>query len=1480
MSQKSIKFLLSVLVLVICTGAAFADQIVLEYTFDRPDIENIFIDGEYYDRVSMVKAPNGGDIGHPALPARGARILIPYGSEIESIEINYDNVISLGDGYNIEPIGTPVKLSADPGSGMPLRPDPEIYNSDQPFPKELYQNIGINHFRGYQILTLKLQPMEYLPVTGELLYYPELKVTVNTIDAGKEAQLFRGLPEDELALGSKVDNPDMADSYYAAGVSKSKNFDLLIITTSTLASSFQPLKDYHDTTGVMTEIHTTATIGSTDPDDIRDYIRERYLNDGIRFVIIGADDDIIPAKDLYVVSWEGSGAETEYSMPADLYFACLDGTYNYDGDSNWGEPTDGEGGGDVDLYAEVNVGRASVGNATEADRFVNKTIQYVTSSSPYLENVLMVGEYLGFGGISDYAKTMMLQNVDGSSADGYTTVGIPSDVYNVDGLYEQDYTWPQSDLTNAINGGMHILNHLGHGSPDYAMKFYNSDILSQLSNTDHCFVYSQTCLAGHFDDTECWSETMNIKTDAGAFGVIMNARYGWGSNSSTDGPSQRFNREFWDAIFNPFEGRAGIGSANHDSKEDNVYRINESCMRWCCYELNLFGDPTVFIKGVSSLAFSFPEGVPEIVPPSTASTFEVTISAVGDGVPVPNSGMLHYSINNGPIQDVLMTPLSSYEYNATLPVLSCGDSLEFYVSVEEVANGRLYYPDPSTPFSAIVATNVTTIFEDNFETSQGWTVSGDAGDGQWNRGDPVGGGDRGDPADDYDGSGQCYLTDNVDDNSDVDDGTTILTSPTFDLSTANSAQIHFAFWYSNNNGGDPNNDEMQMYISDNNGSSWVLLEELGPTYHANGSWFEYTYQVADFVSLTSQVKVRFDVSDLGSGSVIEAGLDDFQIIDYVCEGTTEPVITTTDLPDWTVGIAYNQTLEATGGTGALTWSDKYGDLSGTGLNLSTDGILSGIPSSTGTISFTVEVVDEAKSRAADEQVLSFDINPAVAMTSSTLPDWTAGYAYSQQLTSTGGTGSIAWIDKNNDLSGTGLTLSGSGLLSGTPLVGPVSFTAQATDEASSTDEGGLSFTVNPAITVTTVSLPEWTAGFAYSEQIDVTGGTGALTWTDKYGNLSGTGLTLSTTGLVSGTPVAGAISFTAEVADNIGAAGNKVFNFTVNPAVNVTTTSLSAWTIGVPYSSQLESSGGTGVITWIDKYGDLTSTGLSILSDGTLSGTPLAEGTIDFTAEASDALGSTDDQALTFTINPAVTIITASLPNWTEGYPYSQQFDAAGGTGIKTWTDKYNNLTGTGLTLSGNGLISGTPVAGPVGFTAEVVDEAGDTEEILINFTINDALTFVTTSLPDGTDGALYNEQVDVTGGTGVVVCTDLNDNLLGFGLSMSIDGLITGTLTDTGTVEFTVYVEDGIGANSQQIFSFYVGVEYICGDADNDGIGPNVADLIYLVDFIFKAGPPPQILEAGNVDGIINSGLLVDVGDLTYLVAYIFAGGDAPICE
>ncbi len=295
-----------------------------------------------------------------------------------------------------------------------------------------------------------------------------------------------------------------------------------------------------------------------------------------------------------------------------------------------------------------------------------------------------------------------------------------------------------------------------------------------------------------------------------------------------------------------------------------------------------YGAAVVDYAGTSGLNITLPGGLPATLSPGLATDIDVEIEAVNDTY-VGGSGTLHYRYGGGSFFTSPLVHVTGNLFRATLPAASCGDNPEFYFSAEGVSAGTVYEPEaaPADFFAALVG-ELPGVFDDDFETDQGWTVENDPAltDGPWDRGVPVGGGDRGDPSSDADGSGQCYLTDNVDDNSDVDGGTTWLISPTLDATGGSDARVTYALWYTNNAGAEPNSDVFIVYVSDNNGSTWAPVDTVGPV--TSSGWKQHAFMVGDYVGVTDQVRVRFEASDLGGGSVVEAGIDDFHLETFAC----------------------------------------------------------------------------------------------------------------------------------------------------------------------------------------------------------------------------------------------------------------------------------------------------------------------------------------------------------------------------------------------------------------------------------------------------------------------------------------------------------------------------------------------------------------------------------------------------------------------
>ncbi len=551
------------------------EEVSVTYSFQKPMIKAIDVAGVVYDRVFLSGLSSFGNPGEPMLPSAAANILIPYGKNVAEIIVETELATKIGNDLNIIPACKAVPISKPKSDeNIGLKKDDSIYSSDKNYPGKSFTKTGTYAFRGYLILVLELFPVQYNPKTGEAFFYNHMEITVKTIDDTSKNALYRGRDEN---VREKIDNPEVIETYPPLTSSLDVDYDLLILTTDQLKDSFVPLKDAHDADGVDTVIKTLTDVGSAGQEDIRNYIRDFYNNYGIEYVLLGGDSDVIPVRKLWAEVNDGG---TTDHVPSDLYYGCLDGPYNYDGDDKWGERYDGEDGGDVDLVAEVYVGRACVGNTGEVDNFVGKTLAYMSynENDEYLRKILMVGEQLdGF-------------TWGGDSMDALVSYAIPEDLYDVDRLYDKNGVWSASQLIDKIEANVHMINHLGHAGTDYVMKLYNGNV-DGLENEKLCFVYTQGCDAGAFDQGDCIGEYFTVKTEYAAFAGVWNSRFGWYRPGSTDGLSQKFHLSFLKGLFE--ENQGTIGKTNHYSKEYYISSINQNGMRWCFYQTNLFGDPSL-----------------------------------------------------------------------------------------------------------------------------------------------------------------------------------------------------------------------------------------------------------------------------------------------------------------------------------------------------------------------------------------------------------------------------------------------------------------------------------------------------------------------------------------------------------------------------------------------------------------------------------------------------------------------------------------------------------------------------------------------------------------------------------------------------------------------------------------------------------------------------------------------------------------------
>jgi hypothetical protein len=389
------------------------------------------------------------------------------------------------------------------------------------------------------------------------------------------------------------------------------------------------------------------------------------------------------------------------------------------------------------------------------------------------------------------------------------------------------------------------------------------------------------------------------------------------------------------------------------------------------------------------------------------------------------------------------------------------------------------------------------------------------------------------------------------------------------------------------------------------------------------------------------------------------------------------ITTSTTLNSGSVSVLYSQSLGASGGSGAgYSWIVTAGgtQLAALNLSLSTGGVLSGTPASSGSATFTAQVTDSQSHTATG--TFSLTVYAGLTVTTTSLPSTNVGVSYSQTLVAAGGTGAgYTWTATSSNLATYGLSLSTAGVITGNPTQsGTASFTANVKDSSNNTAIQALAITIYTALSLPAPdpsSLPS--TGYtsvAYSGSISASGGSGNYCWTVTglpSDGLSGP-LPNSSCGYISGSlPISGTptstpttVTFSVKLTDGTTGASVTQTGYSITIG-NPTPVSLPTPSSTVPgsatqnqsYNGSITVAGGVPPYTWSINGTTVTGGGLSV-GDGltanangsslTISGTPTTITTVNLTnVKVTDSLSSNQTNSYSIAVNTAGSNVSGQI---------------------------------------------------------------------------------------------------------------------------------------------------------------------------------------------------------------------------------------------
>ena len=578
------KLILTAVFLLVLGALSFAQTVQKTYYFDNPAVTEV----NGYDVIKFAGTMNNGVVGEASLPWQAVSLLLPQNTDAQNINIEYSDFVEMDGTYNLLPYQAARPLSST--EPLVFAKNEDFYKSTETYPQTTFSKVNTQYLNGCSFAFARFTPVRYVPATGKVSYAKSVTVTVEvTASKSDRSNKVWMTPEVEKRVERLAQNPEAVKAYKTRARTVLPSYDILVITPEQWVSHFDEYVEFYQARGLRTHVTALENIlpnfeGRDDAEKVRAYISQEYENEGIMMVLLGGDSNVVPWRALYCNVYD----EEVDNLPADMYFVCLDGTWDDNNNGLWGEP------GEDDLLPELAVGRMPFNNETQFNNMMHKTLEY--QSNPVLgefRTVILGGEHLGDG----YYGSTDLERIIGTSNDfDYTTIGVPEDYDFVKYYATNTVNWSGATFRKIINatGGQYI-HHVGHANTGtvagWDVMAMSDASFAQLDGVHHNynFFHSHGCVCGDFTHTCILERMVNIAT--GFVAVTGNSRYGW-YQPWGDGMAAHLHREFVDAYYH--DRLPYIGTAFVEMKIMTAPYVDwDPCMRWNDYDLNILGDVAV-----------------------------------------------------------------------------------------------------------------------------------------------------------------------------------------------------------------------------------------------------------------------------------------------------------------------------------------------------------------------------------------------------------------------------------------------------------------------------------------------------------------------------------------------------------------------------------------------------------------------------------------------------------------------------------------------------------------------------------------------------------------------------------------------------------------------------------------------------------------------------------------------------------------------